>query len=594
MKEFVKTVLAVICGLFLMQVIGFILFFAVVGSMAALGGKGTPVLPRNGVLDLDMSAFILGEQSREGTPDLRSFSMEATPTIGIWEAVQALEKAAADPAVRYVFLRSDGLSAGMAQLQEMRAALGRFRESGKAVVAFTENPSNGSYYLASVADKVYMTSAHGGQTMLVGLSGRLLFLKDLLDRLGINYQLIRHGKYKSAGEMYIKSSPSPENLEQNRAMLDAVWTSFSGAMAESRGIQADDLDALIDNLSFNFPEDFLEHGLVDSLVDREQLVRKLCDLAVVDRQEDLHLVPFADYVAAKVPENAFAKTQVAILYADGTIVDDSDSDNDIVADRFVRTIDKVRKDNSVKAVVLRVNSPGGSVLASSKIRAALDLLREEKPLVASYGNYAASGGYWISSGCRKVYADAATLTGSIGVFSMIPEFSKTAKDLAHVNVVTIGTHKHSDMFSLMRPFDAAETAYMQASVEDIYNQFVTLVSEGRGMTPERVDEIAQGRVWAGSDALGIGLVDEIGTLRDAVSFAASEAGLFSGDDYAVVGYPKPKSTWEQLLAMFGQGTDEESILSGTPFAGMATALRSLRQGAPTQVYAQMPYTIDIR
>ena len=591
MKEFVKMMLAVICAFILMQLVGFFLFFVMVGSMAALG-SGKTVLPREGVLDLDMAQFTIAEQTTDD--QLSGFSLGGfsnVPTVGLWDAIQAIDAAAADPGIKYILLRADGASAGISDLEELRSALTEFRRSGKAVVAYTENPSNGSYYLASAADKIYMTSYHGGMVQMTGLAGRMIFLKDVLDKVGVNYQLIRHGKYKSAGEMYIKNAPSEENREQNQVMVNSLWNTVSCQIAESRGIPVEDINALIDNLKLNFPEDMLREGLVDELLDHEGLVNKLCGLAMVEDVKDLHLVPFADYVSAKVL-NLGGKENVAILFADGEIADGSGYQG-VTSDRFVKEIDKLRKDNTVKAVVLRVNSPGGSVVASEKIRTALGLLKAEKPVVASYGNYAASGGYWISAGAQKIYSDATCLTGSIGVFSLIPEFSGTTKKLG-VNVVTVGSNKHSDMFSLMRPFDAEETAYLQSYVEDIYGQFVGLVAEGRSLEPVKVDEMAQGRVWVGADALGLGLVDEIGGLREAVAYAASLAGYVNKSDYRVVGYPKPLSTSEQLMMMLGGRQEEPSILSGTPFEFFGRALSTWKENEPTQVYARLPYDIEIR
>ena len=593
MKDFVKMVLAVICAFIVMQIVGFLLFFVMIGSMAAMG-SGKTVLPREGVLDIDMAQFNLGEQTQDDSfsPSVSLLGLTTGgPTIGLWDVVQAIEAAAADPGIKYILLRPDAASGDISSLEELRAALAEFRKSGKAVVTYTENPGNGSYYLASVSDKIYMTSYHGGMSQLVGVAGRMLFLKDLLDKVGVNYQLIRHGKYKSAGEMYIKNAPSDENRLQNQVMVDGLWKTISTTIAESRGIPVDQLNELIDNLKLNFPEDFLQYGLVDELLDHEGLVAKACALAQVEKVEDLHLVSLADYVDAKV-SNLGGKENVAILFADGEIIDGNDY-ADIASDRFVAEIDKIRKDKTVKAVVLRVNSPGGSVVASEKIRTALKLLMAEKPLVASYGNYAASGGYWISSGCQKIYSDATCLTGSIGVFSLIPEFSKTL-DKVGVNMVSVGSNKHSDMLSLTRPFNAEETDYMQAYVEDIYERFVGLVAEARGMETEKVDEIAQGRVWVGTDALGLGLVDEIGGLREAVDYTASLAGFVNKSDYKVKCFPTPLSSTEQLLQMFYGQKEAPSILAGTPFEALGKALQSLRDNEPTQVYARLPYDIQIR
>lgn len=591
MKEFVKTVCAVICGILLVQIIGCLLFILSIGSLAVAGGS-KPVLPREGVLDLNMADFSLGEQAQESDFSIAGLASGMQPVLGLWDAIQALEKAAADPSIKYVFLRADQVSGGFATLEEFRDALVRFRQSGKAVVAYLENPGNGSYYLATAADKIYLNSLHGGSSNLVGISANLMFLKDLLDKVGVNCQLIRHGKYKSAGEMYIKNAPSAENFEQNKVMVDGLWKSLLGTMAEARGLAPETLNGLIDNLSLNFPEDFLEAGLVDELVDRAALIDKLCTLAGVDGQDNLHLVRFQDYIEAKISKVAAKKAQVGILFADGSIVE-GDELQDIAGDRFVREIEKIRKDDAIKSVVLRVNSPGGSVLASEKIRTALALLMQEKPVVASYGDYAASGGYWISAGCQKVYSDATSITGSIGVFSLIPDLGKVPGKVG-VNMVAVNSNKHSDMLGLMRPLDAEEQAYMQASVEDIYETFVNIVAVARNMEPEAVDAIAQGRVWTGMDALGIGLVDEIGTLREAVSYAASLAGLLSEDDFSVTAFPAPLTMMQQIMESVGKGNEEPKILEGTPFMGIYKAVLEMRDYQPGAVFAQLPYAMDIR
>ena len=593
MKEFVKMMLAVICAFIVMQIVGFLLFFVMIGSVAALG-SGKTVLPREGVLDINMSQFQLGEQTVDD-----SFSSSVSllglsaggPTVGLWDAVQAIEAAAADPGIKYILLRPDGASASVSALEELRAALAEFRQSGKAVVSYTENPSNGSYYLASVSDKIYMTSYHGGNPTLVGVSSQMLFLKDLLDKVGVNVQLIRHGKYKSAGEMFVRNAPSDENREQYQVMVNSLWKSIATAVAGSRDITEEQFNDLVDNLKLSFPEDFLQYGLVDELLDHEGLVNKACSLAQVEKVEDLHLVPLSDYVSAKVL-NLPGRENVAILFANGEIVDGTDNAN-VSSDLFVAEIDKIRKDKTVKAVVLRVNSPGGSVVASEKIRTALKLLMDEKPLVASYGNYAASGGYWISAGAQKIYSDATCLTGSIGVFSMIPEISKTTGKVG-VNLVTVGSNKHSDMYSLTRPFDATETATMQAYVEDIYEKFVGIVAEARKLETAQVDDMAQGRVWVGTDAPELGLVDEIGGLREAVNYAASLAGFVNKSDYKVKCFPQPLSSTEQLMQMLSSKRESPSILAGTPFEEFGNALKDLRENEPSKVYARLPYDIQIQ
>lgn len=590
MKEFVKTMLAVICGVVVLRIIGFLFMLVMFGSAIAAGGSAP--LPKNGVLDIDMSSFVLADQTQTDPMPTSILSLGAgmVPTLGVHDAVSALRIASEDPGVQYALLRADGMSAGIADVEEFRAALGRFRASGKAVIAYTEAPGNGSYYLSTVADKIYMGSQHGGNNMLLGVSSQSIFLKDILDKLGVHVQLIRHGKYKSAGEMYIRNSSSPENREQNQRMVTSIWNSFVSEMAAAREIPLDKFNALVDNLALNFPEDFLENGLVDGLVNHEELLSKLCTVAQVPDASKLHLISFADYTVNRVQRLPLGN-QVAVLHVDGEIIEGS-SYEEVAADRFVKEIDKLRKDRLVKAVVLRVNSPGGSVSASVKIRQALDLLMAEKPLVASYGDYAASGGYWISNGCQKIFSDATTITGSIGVFSMVPEFGGVTKKIG-VGVETVGSNKHSDMFSLMRPFDAKELAYMQASVEDIYETFVSLVASSRNMDVAAVDAIAQGRVWTGADALGIGLVDEIGTLDDAIAYAAALADYHSSDEYTVCDYPEPLTPFQQILMQFGNSS-EPSILSDTPFEALGPAVSTLKANEPGVVYARLPYALDIR
>lgn len=592
MKDFLKMTLAVLAGLFIAGILGFMLFFGFIGTLASLGSS-TPAMPRSGVLFMDMSRISIAEQTQETDP-MAMIQGQDISIIGLWDAVKAIEKAASDPAVQCIYLKADGLSAGgIAPVEELRQALGAFRLSGKPVVAYTENPGTGSYYLASVADKIYMGSYKGGSNMMVGVGTQMIFLKDLLDKLGVNVQLIRHGKFKSAGEMYIKSRPSEENLLQTREMVNSMWDGMAESICSSREISREDLDGMIDNLKLNTPEDFLACRLVDELLTKEELKEKLAVLAKESKYEEVKFISLRDYVNINAQTVSKARRKIAIIYAEGEIIDGYDK-QEVAGDRFAGIISSVRADSTVKAVVLRVASPGGSVAASEKIRTEIDLLRKVKPVIASYGNYAASGGYWISNSCDKIFSDKSTLTGSIGVFSMIPDFSSTINDLAHVNIVSINSNRHSDMYSLSRALDAEETEYMQASVEDIYERFVNIVSEGRELRPEFVDSIAQGRVWAGSDALEIGLVDEIGSLQDALRYAALIADTETSSDlsnYEIVAYPKVLSPFEQLLKSL---SGEEMVFAGTPFENIEAAYRDYEVQASGQVFARMPYEISVR
>ena len=591
MKEFVKMTLATIAGLFLFGFVAFFLFFAMVGAIASIGSS-QPVMPREGVLQINMSAMTLTEQTQEEDPFASLAGSGSVTPVGIYSAIKAVNAAATDPAVKFIYMKPDGASGGIAQIEEFRKALENFRNSGKAIVSYIENPSNASYYLASVSDKIYMTSYEGGMNMFSGLSSQMIFLKDILDRLGVNVQLIRHGKYKSAGEMYIRNSASPENMEQNTEMIESVWNSWAVEIAQSRDISVEDLNAMLDDLELNFPSDFLEKGLVDELFTREELQQQICDLYSASRFEDVQAIQLPDYAKLKDVENFKAKKKVAVIYAEGNIVD-GDAKQEVAGDRFAKVIADVRKDSTVKAVVLRVNSPGGSVLASEKIKAEIDLIQKRGiPVIASYGDYAASGGYWISANCDKIYSNATTLTGSIGVFSMIPDISGTLKDKVHVNITPVNSNKHADMYGMMRPLDQAELDYMQSSVENIYEKFTGLVAEGRDMTVPAVDEIAQGRVWTGAEALEIGLVDEIGTIEDAIIYAAfCIDGVQSLSDVQIAAYPKPLTTMELLLESFGGG---ESVIAGTAFEGIETAFKNWSSSESGKVYARLPYEFSIR
>ncbi len=594
MKQFIKTVLAVICGLIIFNLILLMFGMAFIGAMAA-AGKSASSLPKEGVLYMDMSQFSIADQ--ESMPDpLSIIQGGSTTTIGIWKAVQAINAAAKDPGIKFIYMVPDGVSAGNSDIFELRTALENFRKSGKAIVSKMDAPTNGSLFLASVSDKVYLSSYEGATTGFNGISSQIIYYKDLLDRLGVNVQLIRHGKYKSAGEVYIKSEPSPENLEQNQVMINSMWNSFAGVIAESRGISVDRLNQMIDNLELNFPEDFLKAGLVDELMTREQCREKLTDLAMAKKFDDIKFIPFEKYVESKVKDNLKAKKKVAIIYANGQIVDGTQN-REVAGARFAQVISEVRADSTVKAVVFRVNSPGGSVFASEQIKAEIDLTAKVKPVIASYGDYAASGGYWISNNCDKIFSNATTLTGSIGVFSMIPDISGTVKDIAHLNIVKLGSNKHSGMLSLTSPLDPEETEYMQASVERIYDRFVNIVSQGRDLEPAFVDSIAQGRVWTGADALQIGLVDEIGTLEDALNYAINV--VEPGTDLSkwnVAEYPKPQTPMEMMMEMMGNSARAKAnVFKGTPLEDAGYSIldlsKSWKDRKSQYMMARIPYEI---
>lgn len=591
MKDFLKFTFATLTGLILFSVISTVLSVLLLISILAIG-SAEPKIESEGILKIDMAELLLTEQSNEIDPVALIQNGSDVPTqVGIWDAIQTINTAAADPGIKFIYLLPDVTMGGISQIEEFRTALKNFRQSGKAVISFIENPTNAGYYLASVSDKIYMTPYDGNMNTFCGVSSQMIFLKDILDKFGVNVQLIRHGKYKSAGEMFVRNSSSKENFEQNEAMVKSIWKSWGTTIAESRDMTIETLDDLLNNLKLNFSEDFLAAGLVDELLTHDELKAKLASLYMVEDADNVKYIAFEDYYKIKSKALNFSDKKIAIIYADGDIIDGKNKQQ-VAGDHFVKIISKIRKDDSIKAVVLRVNSPGGSVLASEKIKGELDLLRENVPVIASYGNYAASGGYWISANSDYIFSNATTLTGSIGVFSMIPDLSKTVKDKLHINITPVNSHSHSDMMGLMRPLDNMETAYMQASVEKIYDKFTSLVSKGRNMTVSDVDEVAQGRVWTGADALEIGLVDQIGTLEDAVNYAAKTIeGVTNLDDVAIEVFPKPQTTLEMLMESIN---GDSEIFADTPLENVEAAFKSWNSTESGKVYARLPYEFIIR
>ena len=576
--KFLKSLLAAILGCFIALGLLFLLAVGMIGAL--MPAEETVTVAPSSILRIELSSPI-GEQTVSDPLDLSSVLPVSTgsSSVGILDAVRAIDYAATDPAIKFIYLTDCGYSSGISYMEELRGALERFRASGKPVIAYGDNFSFGGYYLASVADKIYADEFASNN--ILGMATTIIFLKDVLDRFGVEMQLIRHGKYKSAGEQFIASDISEANREQNQAMVDALWKAAAGSICESREISLTDLDRMVNNLELNTAQDMVDAGLVDELCTVNGMEENLRTLAGAEKLNDVKMITLDKYIKARIKTNYKAKDKIAIIYADGQI--NPNGSDGITEETFQPIIRDLRADSSVKAVVLRVNSPGGSVQPAEIIRTELELLQQEKPLIVSYGTMAASGGYWISAGADKIYSNSTTLTGSIGVFSMLPSLEKTFKDIARVNPVTVRSHAHADMGSMTRKLDRQETAAFQEQVEMIYDHFINLVAEGRGMTPARVDEIAQGRVWCGSEALGIGLVNEIGGLKDALDYAAVSADL---KDYRIEAWPKVKNSLEKLMEGFGSASTAVESFSD-PEKFMETLFKSIK--AEKGIYARVPY-----
>lgn len=578
--KFLKSLLAAILGTFIAMGLLFLLTFGIIGAL--LPAEETVSVAPSSILKIDLGSTI-GEQTVSDPLDLSSVVpyTSKSSTIGILDAVRAIDYAATDPAIKFIYLTNCGSTSSLAYMEEMRSALERFRSSGKPIIAYGENFSFGGYYLASVADKIYADEFASNN--ILGISTTIIFLKDILDRFGVKMQLIRHGKYKSAGEQFIADNISEANREQNQAMVDALWNAAAGSICESRGLSLEELNGKVNNLELNTAREMIDAGLVDELRTVNGMEQELAVLSGADGIKDVKMVTLDKYIKARIKTDFKAKDKIAIIYADGQINPDGSSEG-ITADKFQPMIRDIRADSSIKAVVLRVNSPGGSVQPAEIIRTELELLQQVKPLIVSYGTMAASGGYWISAGADKIYSNNTTLTGSIGVFSMIPSLEKTFKDIAHVNPVTVRSHRHADMGSMTRSLDSQETEAMQEQVEMIYTHFIDIVAEGRGLTPARVDEIAQGRVWCGNEALGIDLVNEIGGLNDAVDYAAISAGL---DDYRIESWPKAENKLDKLMQSFSSAGAAVETMTSDPEQLMQKFMNSIK--TEKGIYARMPY-----
>lgn len=585
MKSFFKTLLAAFIGTLVSLLLCSFLLFAFIGSIAALSEETTPVVPSSAILKLDFTLPVTEQSEDDPFASLTSFNFNMnSKTMGILTVVRAIDNAAKDPSIKFIYLNPTALTTGMAQLEEIRNALLRFRQSGKAVIAYGDNYSQGGYYLASVADKIYLNP--NGSTMMLGIGTNMMFFKDLLDKLGIQVQLIRHGKYKAAAEQFIASDISKENREQNQVMLDAIWGTWVNEISASRNTTPDKINTLVNNLELGTAPTLVKNGLVDELLTRAGMTEQLCTLFGVKKEKDIKMITIANYAKATVKHNVKAKDKIAVIYAGGEIT--MEGTDGLTAKKFYPLISKIRQDSSIKGVVLRIDSPGGDAVAAEIINNELQLLRKDKPLVVSMGNYAASGGYWIAAQSDRIFTDKTTLTGSIGVFSLVPNFGKGLKQHLDINNVAITTNKHSDMISGMRPLDGAEENYMRDFVEQVYTQFTDLVASGRKLPVAYVDSVGQGRVWAGVDAVQMKLADECGGLIDAINYTATLAGL---PDYRIAEYPVVKTSMEKLMETFSNAEASAKVLAN-PYALLEQAYCSLKTQNSPRTYARLPYVYE--
>jgi len=584
MKNFLKIIAGTFVGALLAIILGTFILIGVVSSFASLADKSTPTVPSSAILGLNFNNAITEQATDDPFANMNPLVEMSTKTDGILDVIQTIDKAATDPAIKFIYMNLDKLNAGISHIEEIRAALVRFRESGKPIIAYADNYSQAGYYLASVSDKVYLNPA--GSATLTGLSISTIFFKDLLDKLGIEVQLIRHGKFKAAAEQFISNKMSAENREQLQSYLDAVWNSWTTDISASRRIPQERINEMTSNLELNSAQKALEGGLVDGLLYKDQLSDTLAHLFGVKEEKELKFISNTDYSKARAKTNFKEKNKIAIVYADGEIVMGKSDDN-IASDSYVSMLSKIRKDSTIKAVIFRVNSPGGSAQSSEIIDRELALIRKNKPVIVSMGDYAASGGYWVSANADKIITNNTTLTGSIGVFSMALNGQKAMNKHLSLYTGTVNTNLHSDIMSGYRPLDEKEVAFIQSSVEIIYNQFLELVAQGRDLTTAAVDSIAQGRIWSGYDALKIGLADEKGGLHEALMTAAAMCDLKS---YRLVQYPVKKSQIDKIIEQLTESTESAKVLAN-PGLLIEKAYAGLKSETGLKTYARLPFNV---
>ena len=544
-RKFWRIVFGTMVGFFFSCIIVSILsMFMFAAMIASMGSSTTVSVKDNSILKLDLQKNIQ-EQAEENPFDMfgDEFSQFYESSIGLDDILACIKSAAKDPKIKGIYINSESVGAAPATLKEIHDALMEFKASGKFIYAYADSYAQGGYYLSSVADKVTMSTT--GLIQFKGLAMQVMFYKGLIDKLDVDVQVIRHGKFKSAVEPYLTDKMSDANCEQMTLLASTLWNTMVDDIAASRKLSTEEVNNIADGMFIGTAAKAVESKLIDKACYKSDVVEDLKKLVNVEDDKDLHITTLAEYTKALKAENNTAKDEIAIIYAVGEIRGGK-SGNDIMgSETMVKLIKEAYTSDNVKAIVLRVNSPGGDGTASDIIWHEIEQAKKAgKIVVTSMGDYAASGGYYISCNSNYIIAQPNTLTGSIGVFGLVPSFQRALKNKLGVTVDGVTTNKHSDAGGTMRPMNAEELAVYQEFIDDFYGVFTQRVADGRGMEQSAVDEIGQGRVWAGADALKIGLVDALGNIDDAVAKAAELAKL---ENYKISYYPKKKDFWTKLM-----------------------------------------------
>jgi len=589
MKNFLKYTLATITGIIIASILFFVVMLASLSAIVSSGNKAVSI-SENSILVLKAGIEIPDRGNQNPLEGIDFVNMSFSPAPGLNEILRNIKKAQTDPNIKGILIENGLLPTGWATTQEIRQALHKFKESGKFVISYSDYIlTQQCYYLSTAADKIFINPS--SMVDFKGLSSEVMFFKNALQKIGIDVQVTRHGKFKGAVEPYILDKLSDENKSQIKDYTGSIWKQVISDISVSRNISTDELNRIADNLDGNIAPGALKSKLVDGLLYRDELIDTLKYLSGIDSDKDLNLVQMYKY--SKVPDDRSdysRKRLIAVVYASGTIVTGKGTNNNIGGNYYADVIRKIRLDTSYKAIVVRVNSPGGSAVASDIIWRELELASRVKPVVISMGNYAASGGYYISAPGTKIYANPMTISGSIGVFGLIPDASKLLEQKLGLSTEIINTNKNSDFPTVYRPMNPYEKELMQSSIEKIYGDFVSKVATGRKMEEETVDSIGQGRVWSGTKAMSIGLIDEMGGLNEAISGAAKLADL---ESYSVRELPDLEDPYTRLLTQLS-GELKINILKNElgesiKFYNLIHEVKDM-----TGAQARMPYFIDIR
>lgn len=547
MKNFFRTFFAclIALGVFMVLCVLFI-------SVLAMFSEKKVAIKNQSILHLKLDVPIVDKAEDNPLANFDWVNMKPNPNLGLNVILQNIKKASTDDKIKGILIETSMINAGMASVEEIRDALVEFKESGKFIVSYGEIYTHKDYYLASVSDKVFLFPE--GLVEFRGLSSKVMFLKGLLEKLDIEPQIIRHGKFKSAIEPLILDQMSEANKEQTMEYVSDLWNHMVEGISASREVSIEELNRIANELKIRSAEDALEHGFVDSLMYKDELINYLKAKTDIKEDKKLNMVSMMKYkevIDLDLKKKPLDK-KVAVIYAQGDINSGKSDPESIGSETLAGQIRKARKDDKIKSIVLRVNSPGGSALASDVIWREMVLAKETKPLVVSMGNVAASGGYYISCPANAIFASENTITGSIGVFGVIPNFQGFFENKLGITFDGVKTNDHSDIQSLVKPLDEHEREIIQEGVEDIYDDFIGKVAEGRSITKAAVDSIGQGRVWSGIDAKRIGLIDEFGGLNASIEKAAELAEL---EEYQIVEFPEKK---EFIVALLEGMTGEDA------------------------------------